>query len=67
MKQAAIDAMNALFDFSEAMHQGELSINDLAEVMTEAIECGDMLAIELSMAQIALHKTGTLTLLEAVA
>ena len=50
MKTEAIDAMEALFAFSEAMSKG-VTMQDLADVMTMAIKDGhDMLRIQLAMA-----------------
>lgn len=52
---AAIDAMEALFDFAEAMEKGVTAL-ELAEVMKDAIAGGhSRLAIGLVMAQFALR------------
>jgi len=48
-------AMNALFDFAEAMEQGQLSIADLEDVFCIALQSGHQhLQIMLAMAQNAL-------------
>lgn len=55
LREAQIAAMEAFFAFNDAMNAGELSINDLSEIMSKAIEDGfDMLELHLGMANIAL-------------
>ena len=49
--EAQFKAMEAIFSFSEAMTEGELSTNELTEIISLAIEEGhEMLLIQLSMA-----------------
>ncbi len=56
LSEQQIRAMETLFDFQEAMEQGNLSINDLADVMVFAIESGHVqMGISLTMAQMALE------------
>lgn len=51
-----IDAMDAIFAFSKAMSDGNLSTLDLREVMRQAIADGhEMLAVQIIMATEALR------------
>lgn len=53
----AVDAMQALFAFCEAM-DGDVSISDLREVMKLSIDDGhDQMMLMLSMAKIALRES----------
>lgn len=57
VKDSAIDAMQALFDFSEAMNAGQLTIGDLRAVMELSIDdAHDFMGIQLAMAQLAISK-----------
>lgn len=50
----AVDAMEALFAFSKAMEEGDVSTRDLSQVMGLAVEDGfDLLQIGLAMASAA--------------
>lgn len=54
-----IKAMQGLFDFSDAMEEGELSVNDLKEVMLKAISEGHAtLRVQLIMATLAAEACG---------
>ena len=57
MNEHQIDAMEAIFELCEAMSKGNMSLNDLTEVIRAAVSEGhDMMAIQLSMAAIAASK-----------
>jgi hypothetical protein len=56
VNQKAIDAMEALFAFAEAM-ESEVSVGDLIDVMRMAIETGhDQFQICLAMALVAIKE-----------
>jgi len=52
-----IDAMDAVFAFSEAMTEGDLTILDLQNVIRLAVADGhEMLQIQIAMLSVALEK-----------
>ena len=58
MNQNQLKAMSAVFEFNEAMQDGELSTKDLIEVIAKSVESGhEMLLIQVVMLQEAIKQS----------